>query len=90
MSQKIQASPEYMKLQEATKEKQDEIKKIQDQIQALPGVKDVIDLSTKVNKFVNETCKAPDYVYKADVRNADGTGTEPGCVAAAKAPEPKK
>ena len=61
--------------------------KLNDEIANLPQVKERDKLQAELSKIVSEVCKAPKWVYSGSVTNAEGTGTEPGCVAA---PEPAK
>jgi len=52
------------------------------EIQALPQVQERDKLQPEVQKMVADVCKAPAWVFSLNVPNAEGTGTEPGCVAA--------
>ena len=46
-------------------------------------------LQSDLQKFIPEVCKPPKWKFSPSVPNAEGTGTEPGCVSAPP-PAPEK
>ena len=64
--------------------------KLNDEISKLPQVVEQTKLQPEIIKFVGEVCKQPNWTYSPNVPNAEGTGTEPGCIAVPPQAQPKK
>jgi hypothetical protein len=74
-----------------TKDQKQQIVKyinLSNEIAMLPKVQERDKLQPEVQKVVADVCKAPAWVFNLNVPNAEGTGTEPGCLPAPKKEKP--